>query len=47
MYTIQLRLTREDLEGAISLGYNNYNYILDETLSTNPIHYIEAAYGTS
>ena len=25
----------------------NYNYILDETLSSNPIHYIETAYGSS
>ena len=25
----------------ISLGDLNFNYILDETLSTNPIHYIE------
>ena len=28
----------------ISLGDLNFNYILDETLSTNPIHYIETAY---
>ena len=28
----------------ISLGDFNFNYILDETLSTNPIHYIETAY---
>ena len=26
----------------ISLGDLNINYILDETLSTNPIHYIES-----
>ena len=29
----------------IYLGDLNFNYILDETLSTNPIHYIETAYG--
>ena len=29
----------------ISLGDLTVNYILDETLSTNPIHYIETAYG--
>ena len=28
----------------ISLGGLNFNYILDENLSTNPIHYIETAY---
>ena len=28
----------------ISLGDLNFNYILDDTLSTNPIHYIETAY---
>ena len=28
----------------ISLGDLNFNYILDETLSTNPIYYIETAY---
>ena len=28
----------------ISLGDLNFNYILDETLSTNPIQYIETAY---
>ena len=28
----------------ISLGDLNFNYIMDETLSTNPIHYIETAY---
>ena len=28
----------------IFLGDLNFNYILDETLSTNPIHYIETAY---
>ena len=28
----------------ISLGDLNFNYILDETLSINPIHYIETAY---
>ena len=28
----------------ISLGDLNFNYILDETLFTNPIHYIETAY---
>ena len=28
----------------ISLSDLNFNYILDETLSTNPIHYIETAY---
>ena len=28
----------------ISLGDLNFNYILDETLSTNPIHYIETTY---
>ena len=31
----------------ISLGDLNCNYILDETLSTNPFHYIEIAYGPS
>ena len=28
----------------ISLGDLNFDYILDETLTTNPIHYIETAY---
>ena len=28
----------------ISLGDLNFNYVMDETLSTNPIHYIETAY---
>ena len=28
----------------ISLFGLNFNYILDETLSINPIHYIETAY---
>ena len=28
----------------ISLGDFNFNYILDETSSTNPIHYIETVY---
>ena len=28
----------------ISLGYLNFNFILDKTLSTNPIHYIKTAY---
>ena len=28
----------------ISLGYLNFNFILNKTLSTNPIHYIKTAY---
>ena len=28
----------------ISLGDLNFNYILDETLSTKPTHYIKTAY---
>ena len=28
----------------ISLGDLNFNYILDESVSTNPIHYVETAY---
>ena len=28
----------------ISLGDLNFDYILDETLSTNPINYIESAF---
>ena len=30
----------------ISLDDLNFDYILDETLSTNPIHYVETAYDT-
>ena len=28
----------------ISLGYLNFDYVVNETLSTNPIYYIETAY---
>ena len=38
---LNVRMTENPV---ISLGGFNFNYILDETLSTNPIHYIETVY---
>ena len=38
-----LECARMSEHPVISLGDLDFNYILDETLSTNPIHYIETA----
>ena len=39
-----LECARMTVHPVISLGNLNFNYILDKTLSTNSIHYIETAY---